>query len=297
MSATPQTRVLEVLALADEVPTALDLASYLNDSDAGVRRTALRVLTESAPPDAGPALGQALLDHDRDVRVAAIEGLLELRELVEPDVELQSVLALASVAPDPDVRALVLQLQREHRLGDEGLYAQGLEDDDPEVRNQAVAGLVSVGGWEVVATARDDPEAMVRLTVARALGTIGCAASADALGELGLDPDPRVQAAALESFVAVGCPPALAALALQALGHAEWAVRKGAALALAAAPAEMAVQPLLAALDDANLDVRKAVVQSLSGWAAHLDEVAGALGAVLDDPDADVRAYARMALA
>lgn len=50
------------------------------------------------------------------------------------------------------------------------------------------------------------------------------------------------------------------------------------------------------ALADDNLDVRKAAVQALSGWVSGFGEVAEALEAMLDDPDADVRAYARMAL-
>ena len=51
----------------------------------------------------------------------------------------------------------------------------------------------------------------------------------------------------------------------------------------------------LGAARDGNLDVRRAAVRSLAGWADR-DDVAGALRAAGDDPDADVRAYARRAL-
>lgn len=296
MTTDSDARVLAVLGLADDVPTVDDLATYLVDPDVAVRRTALHVLAESAPADAGAALARALLDDDGEVRTAAIEGLLELRELVAPDAAFCAALGAAAVAPDPVVRALTLQLQREHRLGDEGLFARALEDDDAEVRRHGIAGLVAVGGWEAIATARHDDEAVVRLAAARALGTVGHRGAVEALGALSADEDPRVRAAAFESFAAVGCPPDLAALAIAALSHVAWAVRKGAALALAAAPAEMAVRPLIVALGDVNLDVRKAAVQSLAGWAGRLDEVAVALGAMVDDPDADVRAFARMAM-
>jgi HEAT repeat protein len=296
MTSTPEIRMLRVLALADDVPTGAELAPFLTDVDADVRRTALRVLTESAPPDAGVALAIALRDETNEVRMAAIEGLLELRELLEPDDSFCAALALAVRAPDPAVRALTLQLQREHRLGDEGVFARGLEDPDPDVRRHAIAGLVALGSWETAATARHDRDPLVRLHTAKALGTIGHPSGASGLAELAEDDDSRVRAAALEAFAAVGCPPSLASVAIRGLDDESWAVRKGAAVGLSAAPAEMAVEPLLLALQDANLDVRKATVQSLSHWAASLDAVAVALASVLADPDADVRAYARMAL-
>ena len=53
---------------------------------------------------------------------------------------------------------------------------------------------------------------------------------------------------------------------------------------------------LLIAAGDAHLDVRRAAVRSLARWADR-DDVAAALRAADGDPDADVRAYARQALA
>ncbi len=50
------------------------------------------------------------------------------------------------------------------------------------------------------------------------------------------------------------------------------------------------------ALTDPNLDVRKAAVLALTEWASN-PEAAGALQNATADPDADVRAYARRALA
>lgn len=296
MNHIDEARVLAVLALADEVPTAEELQPYLDDGDPTVRRTALSILTEAAPPDAGAALARALLDGDDEVRTAAIEGFLELRELVEADEELRRALAEAAGSPDPAVRGLTLQLQREHHLGDVGLFARALDDEVSEVRRHAIAGLVALGSWEAITTARDDPDPTVRLAVARALGTVAAPEASDALRHLGADDDERVRAAAFEAFVPLGCPPALALVAVEGLGHDDWAVRKGAALALGAAPAVVALDPLKAALEDRNLDVRKAAVQSLSTWAQERSDVADALRNMLQDPDADVRAYARMAL-
>lgn len=296
MTASHHARMLQVLALADEVPTVPELAPYLHDDDPAVRRTAIGVLAESAPPDAGSALAAALLDDEAAVRGAAIEALTELRELVEADDAFARGLLRAGASPDPAVRGLTLQLQREHRLGDEDTFAGGLRDADPAVRRQAVAGLVALGSAAVLAAARADDDPLVRRATARGLATIGDPDAAEALLELAEDADVRVRAAALEAFAAVGCPPMLAASASQAILDPAWSVRRGAALGLKAAPAEMALPPLLLALSDENLDVRKAAVQSLSGWASGFDEVTKALKAMLDDPDADVRAYARMAL-
>ncbi|WP_264990965.1 HEAT repeat domain-containing protein, partial [Mycobacterium kiyosense] len=80
-----------------------------------------------------------------------------------------------------------------------------------------------------------------------------------------------------------------------ALRAPAWQVREGAARALAGAGAEFAVPRLADALGDAHLDVRKAAVLSLTRWS---DQSAArhALGIALKDNDADVRAYARLAL-
>jgi HEAT repeat protein len=73
-------------------------------------------------------------------------------------------------------------------------------------------------------------------------------------------------------------------------------VREGAARALSGAPAEFAVPRLTQAIADAHLDVRKAAVLGLTRWS---DEPTArdALSIALKDNDADVRAYARRALA
>ncbi|MFD0474811.1 HEAT repeat domain-containing protein [Nonomuraea thailandensis] len=69
----------------------------------------------------------------------------------------------------------------------------------------------------------------------------------------------------------------------------------GAARCLAAADPATAAPPLVEALSDANLDVRKAAVVALGPWAGAA-EVERALRGALGDTDADVRAYARRAL-
>ena len=59
----------------------------------------------------------------------------------------------------------------------------------------------------------------------------------------------------------------------------------------------VAVPALSRALADQHLDVRKAAVLTLTRWAADEPAAREALGLELEDGDADVRAYARHALA
>jgi HEAT repeat protein len=116
------------------------------------------------------------------------------------------------------------------------------------------------------------------------------------LRRLAGDDDPLVRAAALQSAGQIGCPAELAAAAVAALLDPAWQAREGAAKALGGADPEIAVPALTDATRDPNLDVRRAAVRSLAGW-AHRAEVVALLRAASTDPDADVRAYARRALA
>jgi HEAT repeat protein len=83
----------------------------------------------------------------------------------------------------------------------------------------------------------------------------------------------------------------------RALTEPAWQVREGAARALAGATPTVAVPTLSRVLTDQHLDVRKAAVLSLTRWAADDRAAREALGLALEDGDADVRAYARHALA
>ena len=71
-----------------------------------------------------------------------------------------------------------------------------------------------------------------------------------------------------------------------------WEVRAGAAQALAAATADIAVGPLTTAAGDPDADVRKAAVIALAQFRGHPD-AAAALAVARSDSDADVRAHAR----
>jgi succinate dehydrogenase/fumarate reductase flavoprotein subunit/HEAT repeat protein len=328
-------RIVELLDLAEAQPSVDQLCPYLADPDHRVRRAAIAVLTEVAPPGVGPALARAAGDERGTVRHAAAASLRELAEVLPSDAELAASLSGAMASADPVVRAAVLDVLRQLRLGEARQFSGSLADPDHRVRLQAVRGLVSLGQAGQVAGAAADPSREVRIAVAEGLaltgrgpgaggtggggtgageydaggtgaGMNGAAGGGDEAGggrvdlaavldRLAGDPDILVRAAALAAAGALGCPPPLAARALGALTDPAWQVRAGAVRALQGAGPGHAVGPLVTAAGDAHADVRKAVVIALGEWAAE-PGVAAALTARLEDRDADVRAYARRAL-
>ncbi|MFG2964480.1 fumarate reductase/succinate dehydrogenase flavoprotein subunit [Streptomyces sp. NPDC048288] len=297
-------RLLVLLALAEEEPELDALAPYLTDRDASVRRTAVSVLTETAPPGTGQALAGALADADAGVRSTAASSLRELVETLPPEPALRDALAAALAVSDPVVRAAALDVLRALRLGDPGLFAASLSDADPAVRIEAVRALVSVDAAAALARAVADPSREVRVTVAKALGTVGAAGSGaaperdgvlDALTTLTGDADVLVRGAAYEALGGVGCPPPLAEAAVAASADPAWQVRVGAARALGAAGAAVAVPALAKVLADPNADVRKAAVLALTRHAG-VEEARAALATATADSDADVRAYAARGL-
>ncbi|MFF7977703.1 fumarate reductase/succinate dehydrogenase flavoprotein subunit [Streptomyces sp. NPDC007901] len=297
-------RLLELLALAEEEPELAALEPYLADRDASVRRTTVSVLTETAPPGTGQALAGALADADAGVRSAAASSLRELVETLPPEPALRDALAAALAVADPVVRAAALDVLRALRLGDPGLFAASLSDVDPAVRIEAVRALVSVDAAAALARAVADPSREVRVMVAKALGTVGSAGSGaaperdgvvDALTTLTGDVDVLVRGAAYEALAGVGCPPPLAEAAVAASADPAWQVRVGAARALGAAGAAVAVPALAKVLADPNADVRKAAVLALTRHAG-VEEARAALATATADSDADVRAYAARGL-
>nr|WP_308030860.1 fumarate reductase/succinate dehydrogenase flavoprotein subunit [Streptomyces sp. CoH27] len=300
---TASPRLLQLLELAETEPELVALQPYLADTDAAVRRTAVSVLTETVPPGTGQALAGALADPDAEVRAAAVASLREIVETLAPEPALGAALTGALGQADPVVRAAALDVLRALRLGEAGVFAAALADPDVGVRTEAVRALVSVDAVRPLAGAADDPSREVRVGVAKALATVGPAAPTAAdqqlltatLDRLTEDPDALVRGAALGALAGTGCPPSLAARAVAALSDPAWQVRSGAATALSAGAADVAVPALAKALADPNADVRKAAVLALTRHRATA-EARAALATATADSDADVRAYAARGL-
>ncbi|WP_405870170.1 fumarate reductase/succinate dehydrogenase flavoprotein subunit [Streptomyces sp. NBC_00005] len=314
-------RLLELVALADEEPELDALRPYLADTAPTVRREAVAVLTETVPPGTGPALAEALRDTAAEVRATAAASLRELVETLPAEPALRDGLAAALAEPDPVVRAASLDVLRALRLGDAALFAEALTDSDIPVRIEAVRALVSVdAAAELARAATADPSREVRVTIAKALATVSAGQAGQrgqagdagppgdegpagtsldlvlaALSDLADDPDALVQGAAYGALGTTGCPAPLAARAVAALSASAWQVRSGAATALSAAEPDVAVPALAKTLADPNADVRKSAVLALT---RHNDteDARAALATATTDSDADVRAYAARAL-
>ncbi|MGW8630980.1 fumarate reductase/succinate dehydrogenase flavoprotein subunit [Streptomyces sp. NPDC055793] len=296
-TATTSPRLLELLALADGEPELPALRPYLSDPEPAVRRTAVTVLTETTPVGTGPALAAALADADAEVRAAAAASLRELADTLAPEPALGDPLVRALAEVDPVVRATALDLLRILRLGETGTFTAYLGDPDPSVRIEAVRGLVSLDAAESLSPAAEDPSREVRVTVAKALGTLRAPTGAGgALDRLTEDPDALVRGAAFAALARTGCPAPLAERAVAALSDPAWQVRAGAAGALSAAVPGSAVPVLAKALADPNADVRKAAVLALTRHADGTPDARAALATATTDSDADVRAYAARAL-
>ncbi|ANI40819.1 fumarate reductase/succinate dehydrogenase flavoprotein subunit [Mycolicibacterium vaccae] len=285
----PSPRIASVLAL-DE-PSVQDLAPFLRDDDAGVRRTAVDVLTEHLCDGYSGPLVAALGDPDVEVRHVAADGIRELVEVL-PDPE--TIRPYVDSA-DPVVRGAATYVLAARRAGDRDRYRVLSEDPDHRVRIEAVRALVSVDDVDGVAAAHTDANREVRIAVANGLGVLRAGAST--VRVLIDDADPLVRAAALAAMGEIGWEDSDGSVVEKALAASAWQIRQGAARALAGAPSPAAaVPPLSQALADPHLDVRKAAVLSLTRWAASEDTARQALAGALDDGDADVRAYARRAL-
>ncbi|OBH01511.1 fumarate reductase/succinate dehydrogenase flavoprotein subunit [Mycobacterium sp. E136] len=284
----PSPRIAAVLAL--ELPSVPELAEFLADADAGVRRTAVATLVEHLPDGYEAPLIAALDDADSGVRRVAADGA---RELVEVLTGPEHVAPHAESA-DPEVRAVAIYVLSARRVGNQQAYRRALDDVDHRVRIEAVRALVSVDDADGVAAAAGDDNREVRIAAANGLATLGT--GAQTVRRLVADTDPLVRAAALSALGAVGCGDDDEPGVREALTAPAWQVREGAARALAGAAPAVAVPTLSRALSDQHLDVRKAAVLSLTRWAASEQAARDALEIALKDGDADVRAYARQAL-
>ncbi|WP_026303181.1 fumarate reductase/succinate dehydrogenase flavoprotein subunit [Jongsikchunia kroppenstedtii] len=286
-------RIIELLQLT--VNDADDLTSYLEDPDDTVRATAISVLTENTPDGFDLALAARLFDPAATVRRAAAAGLQELVEVLRGSTDFVRLLTDAAGAPDPIVRATVVDLLRALKVGDTAVFSTAAADSDHRVRIAAIRGLVSLDAAELIAERASDDNREVRVAVAAGLATVGDG-GIDAVRALATDRDPLVRAAALSAMAGLADAEADHPLLMKALGDSAWQVRVGAARGLASAPApapaDVVVDALVTTLRDPHGDVRKAAAATLRLW-SDLPAAREALLGAAEDADADVRALAR----
>ena len=293
------TRLLRLMDLAEEWPELEELQPFLTDPDPEVRRTALAVLSETTEEWelSSPVIAAGLSDSDPTVRHTAIGLLTELLEVLVPGAEFDAVLRDCVSAAEPAVRSAAIEALWRHRRSDVAELSGWFADPDVDVRLTVVGGLTSVDALSELDAAAADPAQLVRIAVAKGIAAVGDPRGAVTLIGLARDADPLVRAAALTGFAHTGCGAEASAIAASAIGDPAWQVRQGAAIALAVADPEIAAPHLISMVTDDNLDVRKAAVRALAERIAERPEVATALRSAMEDPDADVRAFARIGIA
>lgn len=294
----PNTRILALLELVDEAPSTKELEPYLTDGDPEVRRTALTVLSEAGDDweEATPYFAGALTDPDDSVRQRAADLLRELREVIQPGPEFVEHLQVAASSDDAAMRCSAIGALWRHRLTAPAELMRYLSDPDPRVRREVVLGFVSLDDLDGLAAAAGDREPWIRITAARGIGAVGDPRGIATLVGMHDDGDHLVRAAALHALSETGCTDDAAGLAVAGLEDPAWEVRQAAATALIESTLEGAVEPLIIAAADENLDVRKAAVKALTPRLAKNADVREALLRAQGDADADVRAFARIAL-
>ncbi|EWM15646.1 fumarate reductase/succinate dehydrogenase flavoprotein subunit [Kutzneria sp. 744] len=247
--------LVALLALAEASPSLDDLRPYLASPVEAVRLTAVTTLTETTPTGFASALAESFDDPAPAVRQTAAAGLRELVEVIDvPGTDRRDLAestpahgsadnaapsgrppAQATSATDPftarllravhnaepAVRSAALYLLRSLRLGSSAAFSGALADAEPEVRIEAVHGLVSLDASAPLASAAADPSREVRVALAQGLGSIADVAARAALLPLATDPEPLVRAAALASGADT-----LHHLAADALADPAWQVRE-----------------------------------------------------------------------
>jgi HEAT repeat protein len=274
------------------------LIQALGDGDIDVRWAACWALGEIGDRQAVPPLIQALGDRNIYVRAAACEALVKIgdRQAVPPLIQAlgdgdeyvraAACEALVKIGDRQAVPALSVWAHAGERVAQAALQQMG---QAPLPLSEAVAQVVAQGSWGVLVRAL--PHEAVRAAVVE-LGTPAVPPLIQALG----DGDRDVRAAACEALVKIGDRQAVPALsvwahagervaqaALQQMGQAPLPLPEAVAQVVAqgswgvlvralpheavrAAVVELgtpAVPPLIQALGDEDIDVRRAACRAL----------------------------------
>lgn len=245
-------------------PTKEALAAAQGDPDAGVRKAATFALAVIGDR-------QALAAYHTPQVVDALLGAFSA-----PEAELRRTAAEAFV------------FRREPRAV-EPLLALA-QDDDPRVCMVACQALAGSGDPRAVApllALLQHADAARRQAAARTLAQVDDRCVPDALAALIRDPDPDVRQAVLSALAQHNDPRALDPLA-DALQSRDAKTRRNAAAMLEGSINNpQAVDLLIAALQDPDKYVRILAAQSLRH--CREDRAARAVGALLGDPDFEVR--------
>lgn len=298
---SPDVRGMAAWALgrmsAAALPAAPALAKAAADGEAAVCVRALEALARIGGDEATAGVTAGLGHASADVRLAAVDALVQL--------DLASADALAALASDADAAVRARVIAGLGDLGDGGpavtqLLVASLGDELPQVRAAAVASLRKMGFHEeeTVIFLVADPSPEVQTEVAHWLGTRQppSAAVIDALERLLRAESEAVQIAATRALGELGEESAPAVEGLRhALERGSAAVRGWSLRALAQVQPDRVVEDFVRALHDISPDVRRLASAGLVRAADQLTEVH--LPPVVESlHDADDRLRANLAM-
>jgi HEAT repeat protein/beta-lactamase regulating signal transducer with metallopeptidase domain len=238
-----------------------EVVTHAIESGAGWNIGSQAQSAKPANPKLVAALTAALKDTDKDVREAALQALVQMRDpsIFEP-------------------------------------LTQALKDGSPDVREKAAIGLGQMRDKRALGpltAALKDEHAAVREHVVIALGQLRDPSSVDALAAALKDTNGDVREHAAIALGQIRDRRSVEGL-ISALKDSVADVREHAAIALGQIRDKAAVEPLIIALKDSNPDVREHVAIALGQ--IRDPRAIDALTELLKDPNADVRQQAAFAL-
>jgi HEAT repeat protein len=263
------------------------LAEALSDADEYVRKSAVMALRRIGGPRAMEALRSALLDRSEQVVLQATNGLRDMRDsvAVEPLIRLlgrrerslQLAATEALVRIGPDAVGPLLEAFKDRTLR-------------RRIGNQVWKILVDMGtrGIDALLGVLGDENQYVRLTAVSVLGRIGDKRILGPLGAMFLD-DPRMQEAVVTTFARLEERGVIEPATTHA-GDRDIVLSKAVLEGFVSRPKDEVRQKLKEALENPSPKVRRFALKALfalSGEAALNDLIAA-----LSDEDIDVKRLA-----
>lgn len=245
---SPNTRsilfqLLDLIANEDNLP---DIIRFARHDDPGIRARISRTLSNFSSLEAKDVLTSFLLDSNKYVRRAALEGIARL------DMPVSASL-ICPLLGDSDMTVQSRAIETLININDSDTIKyliDAMQNDSEYVRRAAVEVLNEIGDHRAVKDLLDairDKDWWVRVRASDALGSIGGPKVVDAVLELIKDKDDFMRRTAIEILNTSKDNRAFDSL-IDALEDDDWWVRERAADALAELGDRRAIEPLKALL-------------------------------------------------
>jgi len=236
--------VLQSIASESLVP---QLITYSRSESADTRYRMVRLMGKFSTESIRTALFDLLKDPNKNVRMAALEGLANM------DIPVPAHF-ICKLLSDPDMMVQSKAIETLIKLNDASTVKylmEYLQDESEYIRRAAVEVLNEVGDTRAIKDllmALRDQDWWVRVRAADALGSIGGPRVVDAVLALIKDEDPFLRRTAVEILNTSKDDRAFDCL-VEALKDEDWWVRERAADALSSMGNDKALQPLRELLD------------------------------------------------